>query len=304
MPPSRGWRSDQPDHHHDGGSSALPLRSGRDQSGDCATGRLPPRNAARCPNAGQKLSERVRPQLLACSSRPAPATQTTHWSDSDPDPADGSPISSLCHPAGRPCQPRRADEQLRWKDDGNRFRPGSPDPALGVDRALLYGSTWLRLVGLAVFCGIVIGWVSGSVPRQQTVGSGLSPVGKTASWFRWGPSARLPARQGFGSSSAGRRVYLKPAGCRLPERGVTSSTSCVKEVEGVAEAVEKLPVCTALPAVGAKPVARRCVWRFDQRKLSPFTVTAAARAIVSHAASAAEHPPATSRSRPRLWPLT
>jgi len=204
----------------------MPLRQGRDQSGDCATGRLPSATNAhgRCSQCWAETQRAVRRRLLRCSRRLLQPTQTTHWSDSDPDPSRCvRPSAQLVHPAG-PGQlaARRAGRQLRWKGRRPRFRRWLSGSCRWGGSLLLLGSTcwvWLGLAGFLLRNRI--GWVGSASVSNGWLPGNFSPAWQRQAGCVGAPSASAPP--GIGSDRAQRRECpLKPA--VVVRSGVTSST--------------------------------------------------------------------------------
>jgi len=180
MPPQQGeWRSDQPGSTTTtAGSSALPLRRGRDQSGDCANRAPTTTTRGAVPMLGQITQRAVRPG--SCSLQQAGLLQPTQkpptGGDSGPrPPADvfAHQLNLIIRPVQAVCQPRRAGRQLRWKGRRIRFRRWIS--------GFLAAGRWIEL--LLLFTGFKrgwgrLGWRLFSAESRNLAGSGSWGSGK------------------------------------------------------------------------------------------------------------------------------
>jgi len=212
MPPSRGiGRSDQSriSTPRRRGSSALPLRRGRDQSGDCATRRpYHHRNAAALSQCcGQKTSASVCVRSCSACSRagllePADSEPTPNWSDSRNQTPSRMCFAHQLNLVIRPVQAVASrvgrDDKLRWKDDGIGFGAGLRILHAGVDRSSeLYG-----------FKRLWSGWAGGSSRNRNWLGPFCRVQQRLAPGFRRLAAASLVALGGPNSGSAAPRPRI------------------------------------------------------------------------------------------------
>jgi len=250
---------------------------------------------------GQKLQAKAGAcrSCFAAAGRPASSRlRTTHWSDSDPDPADVSPSAQLS--SGRPGRlpAASAGRQLRWKGRRIGFRALVSDSCRWVDAlCLLRVQTCLGLV--AAGGSSAESELLRPVRRRQQRLARAFAGWPAAKLLRWAHRLGLPPGQG-NLIELSARVPLKPAVVGFRARSPLRPASCKEGLRG-RRGCREAPSCTCICRLGGKPVRPDGGLSRSTRKLSPFTDPQAASAIRHHAQPLQrEHPPATSPIRDRL----